>query len=162
MAHMATGNREEALDLVQDAMLGLVQGYASRPVEEWRPLFHRILQNRITDWRRRNMVKSRLLQWVSLRWGDDTEREEDPMLSVPDHKNRDPLDELLATHAREALVEAIRGLPFRQQQTFLLRAWEGLDVKETATALGCSEGSIKSHFSRAIHTLRERMKDHWG
>ena len=132
MAHIATGNKDEALDLVQDAMLKLAHKYGERAEEEWGPLFHCILQSRIRDWYRRERVRNRLREFF-----------------------RSPHDE----EEREDV--ALRALPLRQQQAFLLRIWEELDVAQTAQAMGCSQGSVKTHLFRALQVLRTRLGAHW-
>jgi len=157
MAEFATGSRDEALDIVQDAMLVLVRRYGRHGEGDWPPLFHRILQSRILDWHRRRKVRNRWLAWL----GPDADDDEDPLAALPDPRARRPEDELGNTRAGAALEEALQRLPLRQQQAFLLRTWEGLDVAETAAAMGCSEGSVKTHYSRAVHTLRELLEDHW-
>jgi len=157
MAEIATGNRDEALDIVQDAMLLLAQRYGRRSEQEWGPLFHRILQNRIRDWYRRGKVRLRWLDWLR---GHD-EDDDDPLANVADAQARRPEDEIGNQRAGTALEMALHALPRRQQQAFLLRVWEGLDVAATAAAMNCSEGSVKTHFSRAVHALREQLEDHW-
>ncbi|OYV76422.1 MAG: RNA polymerase sigma factor [Chromatiales bacterium 21-64-14] len=162
MAEFATGSRDASLDLVQDAMMRLVQRYATRPSEQWPPLFHRILQNGIRDWYRREGLRRRLRLWIGGQW--DPHQEDagaDPMDTLPDHQAVDPLDGLADGQAMEALERALRALPRRQQQTFLLRAWEGLGVADTARVMGCSEGSVKTHYSRAVHALRKQLEAHW-
>jgi RNA polymerase sigma-70 factor (ECF subfamily) len=155
MAQIATGSRDEALDLVQDAMLNLATRYADRGETEWAPLFHTILQSRIRDWYRRKQVRNRVRAWF--RRGADGE-ELDPLDAVPDPA-AGPAERLVLGRATERLEAALRALPLRQQQAFLLRAWEGLDVADTATAMGCSEGSVKTHYSRAVHRLRAQLED---
>lgn len=156
MAELATGNRDEALDIVQEAMLALARNYAQRDPGEWGPLFHRILQSRVRDWYRRSRVRNRWRTWFTTDEDDD-----DPLAALPDPGARRPEDELGNTRAGSALDSALRSLPLRQQQAFLLRSWEGLDVAATAAAMGCSEGSVKTHYSRAVHRLRELLEDHW-
>jgi len=157
IAEFAIGNRDDAMDIVQDAMLQLVGRYAQRGPDEWGPLFHRILQNRIRDSYRRAKTRHRWLSW--LRPGVD---DEDPIANIPDPHAAGPADLAVHGQAGEALELALSRLPYRQQQAFLLRAWEGLDVAETAAAMNCSEGSVKTHFSRAVHTLREQLEGHWS
>jgi len=161
MAELATGNSEDALDLVQDAMMGLVKSYSDRSEQEWQPLFYRILQSRIRDYYRRSKVRNRFRVWLGL--GSKYEREEqvDPIQNIPDSYQADTIQKVLEGDTVEQLLEALQALPNRQQQAFLLRAWEGLDVAETAFAMGCSEGSVKTHYSRAIHRLRSRLEDYW-
>ena len=156
MARFASGNTDEALDLVQEAMLQFVRRYANRPPEEWNPLFYRVLKSRITDWYRRTFVRKRFLTWLGRA---DEEEQEDPLQNLPDPANPNPSDHILRQEERTALEKAIRRLPLRQQQAFLLRAWEGMDVAQAAFAMRCSEGSIKTHYSRAVHTLRGLLED---
>ena len=157
MAKFASRNTDEALDLVQDAMFDFVRRYANRPENEWNPLFYRVLQSRITDWHRRNSVRRRVLSWLGR--PDLAEEDADPLQEVADFKGRNPQEDLLNSEAAKALEKAIRKLPLRQQQAFLLRAWEGLNIAETARAMRCSEGSIKTHYSRAVHALRGLLKE---
>lgn len=156
MARLATGNADDAHDIVQDAMLTLVRSYASRGEQEWGPLFHTILQSRIADWHRRSKVRNRLRVWFGKRDEDD----DDPLQNIADGRSADPPTQLKDKQAMAALESAIGKLPLRQQQAFMLRVWEGLDVAQTACAMSCSEGSVKTHYSRAVHTLRERLKEH--
>lgn len=161
MAVIAVSSRDEALDLVQDAMLGLVQHYSARAEEEWRPLFFRILQSRIRDWYRRERVRQRWRGWLE-RWrGDDQEEDDDPLNEVPAPASCNPARQVEGGAALTALVAELGQLPLRQQQTFLLRAWQGLSVEETADAMRCTAGSVKTHYSRAVHVLRQRLEGHW-
>lgn len=156
MARLATGNTDDALEIVQDAMFKLVEKYATRPEPEWSPLFYKILQSRINDWHRRTRLRDRFRSWLGI-----TDEGNDPIQELPDGKDGNP-EHLLQSHRRiDKLEEAVHGLPVRQQQAFLLRTMEGLDVRETARAMGCSEGSVKTHYSRAVHTLREKLGEHW-
>lgn len=159
MAQLATGNDDEALDLVQEAMLKLVQRYADRDVSEWGPLFHCILQSRIRDWYRRTRVRNRWREWFGKEQDGEGDTE-DPIEMVPDPLAR-PDEELRRKRAGATLEAAIRTLPLRQQQAFLLRAWEELDVAQTAAAMKCSEGSVKTHFFRAVRALRKQLGEHW-
>ncbi|MFO7604447.1 MAG: RNA polymerase sigma factor [Gammaproteobacteria bacterium] len=156
LARLATGNEDDALEIVQDAMYKLVQRYARHDEMEWGPLFHRVLQSRIRDFYRRSKVRNRFRVWFG---GDSEEHEEDMLEAQPDTTGNDPLQQLEADQFGVELEQAIRELPYRQQQAFLLRAWEGMDVKETARAMGCSIGSVKTHYSRAIKALRETLGD---
>ena len=147
---------DEALDIVQDAMIRLVRRYSDRSAEEWRPLFYRILKNRIRDWQRRSIVRGRVMSFFS---GTEDEHY-DPVAQAPGSPADNPLEEVARSDAMESLEEALRGLPGRQREAFMLRNFEGLDVAETARAMGCSEGSVKTHYSRAVHKLRELLGDH--
>lgn len=158
IARIATGNDDEALDLVQEAMMKLVQRYGDRETAEWGPLFHCILQSRIRDWYRRARVRQRWREWFGGPRGEDDA--EDPLEAVPDSLAL-PDEELKRKRACAALETALRTLPVRQQQAFLLRAWEQLDVAATAAAMKCSEGSVKTHFFRAVRALRKQLGEHW-
>ena len=157
MAQIATKDADDALDLVQDAMLKLVQHYAGRNEDEWGPLFYRILQSKIRDWYRRTTVRNRVRAWLH----PDEEDESDALAQIPDTSERHADERLAQKRAMQALDTALRALPLRQQQAFLLRVWEEYDVAQTARIMGCSEGSVKTHLSRAIHTLRVRLGEHW-
>ncbi|MBP6383189.1 MAG: RNA polymerase sigma factor [Pseudomonadales bacterium] len=158
MARMALGNDDDALDAMQDTMMRLVQRYANRPAAEWRPLFYRILRNRITDTRRRRTIRSRLFGWLEQR---EDEEEQDPLERIADPAALDPGRIVAGNETAEALMTAVARLPDRQQQAFMLRCWEGLSTAETASAMGCTEGSVKTHYSRAVHALRERLGEHY-
>lgn len=159
MARVALGNEDDALDALQDAMLRLVQRYAGHPPAEWRPLFYRILRNRIMDTHRRRRVGS-WLEALRPHRGEDAEGT-DPVQELPDPAPGNP-ERLVAGERRgEALMAALETLPARQQQAFMLRCWEGLSTAETAQAMGCTEGSVKTHYFRALQALRERLEEHW-
>jgi len=159
IARIALRDADDALDVVQDAMLQLARRYAERSSEEWKPLFYRILQNRIRDCQRRRQVRNRVLAWWPGSHSED-EPEEDPIERAPD-AGAIPMEQVKTAEALQALEAALAELPARQQEAFLLRALEGLDVAATAAAMGCSEGSVKTHYSRAVHTLRARLGDVW-
>ncbi len=154
MARLATGNDEEALDLVQEAMFGFARRYANRPEKEWPPLFHTVLNSRILDWHRRQQVRRR---WrVFLRREDD---EADPLEQAPDPHETGPGGQLELDQCQQRIRQALAGLPPRQRQAFLLRNWEGYSVAETARIMGCGEGSVKTHLSRALNTLRSQLQE---
>ncbi len=157
MAKFASGNTTEAFDLVQEAMFQFVRRYTNRPPEEWNALFYRVLKSRITDWHRRTSVRKRFLALLGR--ANDGEEKEDPLQSLADQASLNPSEQVLRQEERRALEKAIRKLPLRQQQVFLLRAWEGMDVAQAAFAMGCSEGTVKTHYSRAVHTLRGLLED---
>ena len=159
MAEIATGNRDEALDIVQDAMFKLVQNYGARSQQDWGPLFQRILQSKIKDWYRRSTVRNRLRVWFGRK--DDADEHEDEIGTWADNHTPGPEHRLQTEHTLAHLEQALGELPLRQQQVFLLRIWEGLDVAQTALAMGCSQGSVKTHYSRAVHRLRETLGEHW-
>ena len=158
IAEIAVRDRDEALDLVQDAMIKLARNYASRDRDEWTPLFYRILQNGIRDWHRRQKVRNRVMVWFGRGGGDD---DYDPVATAPDPAARAPAEQLQADQALQKLETAVAGLPARQREAFMLRTFEGLDVAGTALAMGCSTGSVKTHYSRAIHSLRDQLGEVW-
>jgi len=156
MAKIAVGNPEDALDLVQDAMTAFVTRYVDRSEDDWPALFFRILQNGIRDWYRRSRVRNRWRVWFNR--SDD--QGDDILESIPDDKGVDPVAQLSNEGLNDAIIKALKMLPVRQQQVFLLRIWEGLSVAETATAMVCSQGSVKTHLSRALQALKSRLDDY--
>jgi RNA polymerase sigma-70 factor (ECF subfamily) len=160
IAQVALRHEDDALDAVQDAMLQLARAYADRPPEEWKPLFYRILENRIRDMHRRRTVRGRVISWLPFRNSDDDEEEYDPIADAPS-PDLQPPRKLEIAEAMDALETALGTLPRRQRQVFMLRTLEGLDVAQTATAMGCSEGSVKTHYFRALQSLRARLGEFW-
>ncbi|MEQ8857988.1 MAG: RNA polymerase sigma factor [Pseudomonadales bacterium] len=158
MARFAVRNTEDALDIVQDTMLTLVRRYGDKPRDEWQPLFYRILQSRIADHHRRSTLHRRWFGWLT---SDGTEAGDDALADAADPGIADPSERAALDGTVTALDRALEALPARQQQSFLLRTVEGLSVADTAAAMGCSEGSVKTHHSRALAALREQLQDHW-
>ena len=159
-AHYATQDIEAALDLVQETMIRLAEKYATRDATEWPMLFQRILSNAILDWHRRARVRN---SWVSNMSDFGTGEEDFDLLETLDlHAASVRLEgtdaQLERAQTLDMLESEIQKLPERQREAFLLRYWEGLDVAETAAAMGCSEGSVKTHCSRATHTLARALK----
>ncbi|HEX8776582.1 MAG TPA: RNA polymerase sigma factor [Rhodanobacter sp.] len=156
MAELNLRQREDAMDAVQDAMLRLVKHYRDKPSGEWAPLFWGILRRRIVDLQRRRKVRSIVVGWLG--GGRDDEGDELPSWEPADH-GPGPLDRLQDAQSWGDLSTALGELPRRQREAFMLRMLEGLDVAETAQAMGCSEGSVKTHLSRAMQRLREQLED---
>lgn len=156
MAEFAVRDRDEALDLVQEAMFKLVRRYRRAGPDQWPALFHRILQNQIRDFHRRNSRWGRLLV-IPRRTGADDQALPEPEAIDPVAPIHERLDQ---ADAMQALDRAIAQLPRQQQQAFLLRVWEGLSVREAARAMQCSEGSVKTHLFRAMRALRARLEAH--
>ncbi len=156
--------REEqfALDIVQDAMLKLSEKYAQRPPSELPLLFQRILQNTIRDFYRRQKVRSLWTMPISSLLGGDAEDDHDPLetLEVAQESQgmQPPVVQLERAQLLESIEKALEKLPFRQRQAFLLRYWEEMDVAQAAKVMGCSEGSVKTHCSRATHALAVALK----
>jgi RNA polymerase sigma-70 factor (ECF subfamily) len=159
MAEMATGNRDDALEIVQDSMMGLVKRYSDRPSQEWRPLFYRILQSRINDFFRRRTVRLRVMSVMPWSHADDADDYPDPMDAATAGERENPMEAIQQNATTRAMIVAIGRLPARQRQAFMLRAWEGMSVNETATAMACSEGSVKTHYSRALRSLQKQLED---
>jgi RNA polymerase sigma-70 factor (ECF subfamily) len=159
IAQVSLRDHDEAMDVVQGAMLRLVRSYAARPSEEWKPLFYRILQNGIRDAQRRRTVRGRLFRW----WPSAGGSEDDELDQVTQHPDPlpGPVDRLMATESIGQLEQALRDLPARQREAFIYRCLEGMDVAATAVAMGCSDGSVKTHYFRALQTLRERLGESW-
>lgn len=155
IAQFATRDRDEALDLVQEAMMKLVQNYAERDAGEWNALFYTILQSRIRDWHRRQSVRNRFRHWFHL---DDDDETEDMLEQLPADASSDPAVRLGNEQFMAQLDNELSALPYRQQQVFLLRVWEGLDVAQTAAAMACSESAVKTHHARALEKLRGRLE----
>ena len=149
-AEIGLRQRDDALDAVQDAMMKML-AYADRPAAEWTPLFWSILRSRVIDVQRRRTFR--------LRWMAPAQERDDG--SVPDWTDEGP-DPSRTHDGREAyarLSEAVAGLPRRQREAFSLRILEELDVATTAAAMGCSEGSVKTHLSRAREALQRQLED---
>ncbi len=161
MALMATGNRDDALEIVQDAMYKLVQKYSEKDSATWGPLFTRILQNRIKNWYRRQSLTSR---WFSRNGGNEDADGEQAVTTEGDLpvqlSHSTPASDAQQENFMHALDGALRDLPVRQQQVFLLRAVQGLDVAETAHAMSCSKGSVKTHYSRALQKLKHQLAEY--
>ena len=159
MAEYATGNRDDALEIVQESMLGFVRHYRDKPGTEWPPLFYRVLDSKILDFHRRNQVRSRWFGWL-VRDSHHGEAADDGLEAIIDAAEPGPYRRTADAETGQAVHAAIQALPLRQRQCFLLRVWEGLDVAATATAMKCSEGSVKTHLSRALASLKLRLESH--
>ena len=158
----AVRDEASALDIVQDAMLKLTEKYAGKPPAELPMLFQRILQNSIHDHFRRQKVRSTWTTLLSaLGKGDERDEDYDPLetLAAKSDSNAtvDPAVQLGQAQIMGLIEQALARLPARQREAFLLRYWEEFDVAETAAAMGCSEGSVKTHCSRAVHALAEML-----
>lgn len=161
-AMFAVRDQDTALDLVQDAMLRLAERYSDRPAAELPLLFTRILQNAVTDHFRRQKVRNLWTTLLSSLQGDDEDGERDVLDTLePEPGSRQAetaADQVERSQILAILEEEIQRLPRRQREAFVMRYWEELDVAETAQAMGCSEGSVKTHCSRATHALAEALR----
>lgn len=160
-ALFAVRDNDAALDIVQDAMLKLAEKYGDKPAEELPMLFQRILQNTIRDFYRRQKTRS---LWTTLlsAFSPSGEEETDPLetleVAQESYLAATPHARLEQSQLIEIIEEEVRKLPPRQREAFLMRYWEDRDIAETAAAMGCSEGSVKTHCSRATHSLAAVLK----
>ena len=155
IARLGLRDDQDALDAVQEAMIKLAARYGDRSPSEWTPLFYAILRNCVHDQQRSRRSRNALRTWFARLTGT----EPDMAATAAAESVRGPVQELEADERLRRLERAIAALPPRQQEAFLLRNIEELDVRATALAMGCSEGSVKTHYSRAVHALRERLGD---
>jgi len=157
---------EAALDVVQDAMIKLAEKYGDKPVDELPMLFQRILQNTIHDFFRREKVRN---TWVSLfssfggnggdgEGGDDFDLLESLESEDGSQAAESSADKVEREQTLNLIDAEIQKLPTRQREAFLMRYWQDMDVAETAAAMGCSEGSVKTHCSRATHALAQALR----
>lgn len=155
----AVRDEHAALDIVQDAMLKLAEKYATKPVEEYPMLFQRILQNTMRDFWRRQKVRNLWTTLLSSFGSNDDEEDRDPLETIDVDDNQSNPVETLQRNQTIAIVEkALEKLPPRQREAFVLRYWEDMDVAETAEVMGCSQGSVKTHCSRAVHALAQTLE----
>lgn len=161
-AAFAVRNDHDALDIVQDAMIKLAEKYGDKPAEELPLLFQRILQNTIRDHYRRQKVRTAWTTLFSALQPKHQEEDFDPLDTLGDDDNQStpatPHESLQQKQLIALIEQALSDLPARQREAFLLRYWEGLDTAETAEAMGCTEGSVKTHCSRATHALAAALK----
>ena len=154
MESATQGQHGIAMDLVQEAFISLHKSYAEKSTEEWYPLFYTILNNKLQDWRRKEARRNQPFSFFKKVSLDDDEVEFDNLV---DESTPSPLEFLDQAVTAEEIQEAIAKLPVRQQQAFMLRAWEGFDTQTTAQIMNCSEGSVKTHYHRAIQALRQTL-----
>lgn len=154
IALSAVGDREEALEIVQDSMLKLARLYAKKTEREWHILFHRIVQSRIRDWYRRQKVRRAALGWLPRLSEED---ESDPFEQVVTPGTHGPQDLISSDETMEKVDIAVKKLPTRQREAFFLRCWQGMSTAETAEIMKVSEGSVKTHYSRALNALRNAL-----
>ena len=165
IAQYALRNEQTSLDVVQDAMFKLVEKYSNRPESEWPALFFTILNNRITDVRRWRMLREAAGKTVSIFRSRDEVEEDLIETGLGADKNppqEQPERALLAKQLRNEIDKALEHLSDRQRQVFILREWQGMSVRDTATVLGCSEGSVKQHHFRAMNSLRGQLAGVWS
>ena len=161
MARISTNNVDDAHDIVQDTMYKLVEKYADKAPADWKPLFYTILRSKTTDYYRRNAIRNKVFPWRKPNSNESDDYLE-PLINLSTSAGTDDPDSMLVRSERlQQLTSAIKQLPLRQQQAFMFRAWEGLSTLQTATAMGCTEGSVKTHYSRAMKRLRALLGDYY-
>jgi RNA polymerase sigma-70 factor, ECF subfamily len=159
----AVRDDDAALDIVQDSMIRLAEKYVDRPAAELPLLFQRILSNATMDWFRRQKVRSAVVHNFSEFGGGGDDDGEFDILEVLDNLEgtvgtESASDSVSRDQILRIIEVEIGELPTRQREAFLLRYWEELDVAETASVMGCSEGSVKTHCSRAVHALAKALR----
>jgi RNA polymerase sigma-70 factor (ECF subfamily) len=155
IARFSLRNDADACDAVQEAMIRMVRFYADREAHEWAALFYAILRNCVHDEQRRRKSRGSLLSWVARLAGRSSA---DTQPAAEDARHG-PAEQAESDERLVRLQQAIAELPDRQREVFLLRNIEELDVAQTGSAMGCSEGSVKTHYSRAVHALREKLRE---
>ena len=152
---VSCNNKDDAHDIVQNSMCKLVEKYKHNPSNQWKPLFYTILRNKLNDYYRKKALSNRIFASRNT----DEEYEETVSYSPnPSDQSNNPQKSIETMERRSALKSALSILPRRQQQAFMFRYWEGFSTRETALAMNCSEGSVKTHLSRANERLRELLK----
>jgi len=159
MAEISIRDHGDAMDILQESMIKLVTKYSEHPCEQWKPLFYKILNNKITDWHRHQKVKNLLFFWKSDK-ADNLDESLDPIDNIEDQFSgqKAPVEALEQLQQQEVVIESLLRLSVKQQQCFILRSWEGMSVADTALAMGCSQGSVKTHYSRAIAKLKHTLE----
>ena len=152
MAIMAVHNEADALDIVQDSMIKLATRYGDNPSQEWRPLFFTILSNCINDWHRKDM------RWRRWFVRDHQDNDEDETI-LDQEDDYGPIEHLQTEQLGAGILAVIESLPVKQQQCFLLRCWEGFSVQETAEMMDINEGSVKTHYHRAMKKIQEVFQE---
>ncbi len=157
----AVRDDDAALDIVQDAMIRLAERYADRPPAEWPMLFHRILSNATMDWFRHQKVRRGVMNLFSEFESPDGDPDFDLLEMLEGQSgslgSESTADTVQRLQTLKSIEDEVARLPTRQREAFLMRYWEEMDVAETAAAMGCSEGSVKTHCSRAVHALAQAL-----
>ena len=157
----AVRNDHVAQDIVQDAMLKLAEKYADKPANEYPMLFQRILQNTTKDFWRRQKVRNLWTTLLSSFGGNSDDDDRDPLDTIDvEDASGNPMVQLERSQTLIIIEKAIKKLPSRQREAFVLRYWEEMDVAETASLMGCSQGSVKTHCSRAVRSLAALLEKH--
>lgn len=161
MSRLSTSSVADAHDIVQDTMFKLVEKYADKSPADWKPLFYTILRSKITDHYRRKAVRDKVFPWKKAPADDSEDYFEQSIIEGVSAISDDPDSVVIRAEKLQQLTLGIKQLTLRQQQAFMLRAWEGLSTRDTAAAMGCTEGSVKTHYSRAMERLRVLLGDYY-
>lgn len=153
MAYLAVHNEADALDIVQDSMIKLATRYGDFPSDQWRPLFFTILNHCILDWHRKD---TRWRRWFVRDKVEDNDEQNTSLLEVEDDYG--PIEHLQNAQLSEAIISVVEALPIQQQQCFLMRCWEGFSVQETANVMSINEGSVKTHYHRAMQKIQDALQ----
>ena len=155
-------NEESALDIVQESMMKLAEHYGDKPPSELPMLYQRILSNCTLDWFRRNKSRNALFSNMSDFEGAGEDNDFDLLEALSDNNQNSQTESAQDSTQRAQILREIEKeiqlLPMRQREAFVMRYWEEMDVTETALAMGCSEGSVKTHCSRAVHALSTALR----
>ena len=160
MAELGTRNPADALDVVQEAMCAFARSYSAKPFGEWKPLFFAVLDSKLTDFYRRRSVRTKFFGLLRGRASDLDDDVPEQAIDAPVSEHLLPDASAFNAQTSVAITKALQQLPGRQRQAFLLRIWEGLDTADTARAMRCSEGSVKTHLFRACAALRTQLEAH--
>ncbi len=155
-ANLRVRDEEVALDLLQDAMMGFVDAAKKYDEAIWKNLFYKILGRRITDWQRKQIWRNRIAQIIPFSGLSTEDKESDPIEFLTGH-GEEPEQNHNAEQLAQRFEVALAALPSRQQEAYLLRQWQAFSVSDTAAIMKCSEGSVKTHLSRAMQALREQL-----
>lgn len=151
MLILTVGEHADALDILQDTMFKLVVKYADRPEAEWKPIFYKIMQNKVRDWQRHQTVRSVVLFWQK---NDNQSSHSENWLENHAANQWSPDEHLQNSQRQQMVLRVLQALPDKQRQCLLLRTWEGMSVAETANVMGCSQGSVKTHLFRATAKIK--------
>ena len=156
IAMISIKDKDESKDIVQDSMISLATKYSDRPPNELAPIFYRILFNRITDWHRKTIVRKRIVSFIGF-----SDSKADP-IELAESENMDPM-KLNESEEVSAIIQgSIDNLPSRQKQAFILRNFEGMSVRNVSKVMKCSEGSVKTHYFRAMQKLKIELEKYEG
>ena len=161
MSRLSTSSVEDAHDIVQDTMFKLVEKYADKSPADWKPLFYKILRSKITDHYRRKALRDKVFPWKKAPADESEDYFEQRIIEGVSTSGDGPDNLVIRAEKLQQLTLGIKQLTLRQQQAFMLRAWEGLSTRDTAAVMGCTEGSVKTHYSRAMERLRALLGDYY-